>query len=605
MKKISILSIALALCLFLCCACGGSSPAPAPAEPTEAPAEPAPEKEYFPQDNLGYALGMTMPDFSFTTFDGREMSLYASLAEKELVVINLWATWCGPCGMEFPYMEEAYQQYADSVEIFALSCEASDSDEKLAEYVSEMGMSFPVGRDSNNLAAAFNAYSIPTTVLVDRFGTICAVEVGAKTSVQAFAELFEAFTGDDYSGYTAPEPEPALICDVEPSSGEELAAALNPDGGIVFSSIDNDYIWPFLVEQRGESTIAVSSNAGLDSTVSAILADFEAEAGQVLRLDFSLSCEEAGDIMCIYLDDSLIKCFGGEKGPMSYAFTIEKAGSHQLVITYSKDSFGTAGDDILILESLQLLSGSDGNRALESNPIYPIADEISLHPANYDARQVFLDDPMHLLIDEESAPLFSFWIVPGGEADMLLQLTEAEDPERYVFLSDYDSSYATAIRGINRDGYAFLSHVADMNADAYPFTTVYVQDMALSSLFRAAVCFRDVESLEYFLDQLVDEDGNHLVTWSYAEKVGLSDVDYTVFFTDGEGGGVPGVMLQVCDESMCQVFTSDENGRCSFTLPPYPYELHILSLPEGWSAESDSAVAPAEGGMLSFVLSKE
>ena len=105
MKKISILSIALALCLFLCCACGGSSPAPAPAEPTEAPAEPAPEKEYFPQDNLGYALGMTMPDFSFTTFDGREMSLYASLAEKELVVINLWATWCGPCGMEFPYME--------------------------------------------------------------------------------------------------------------------------------------------------------------------------------------------------------------------------------------------------------------------------------------------------------------------------------------------------------------------------------------------------------------------------------------------------------------------------------------------------------------------
>ena len=64
-------------------------------------------------------LGKPLADFTAETIGGGSFTLSEALKEKELVIINLWATWCGPCGMEFPYMEEVYEQYQDRVEIIA------------------------------------------------------------------------------------------------------------------------------------------------------------------------------------------------------------------------------------------------------------------------------------------------------------------------------------------------------------------------------------------------------------------------------------------------------------------------------------------------------
>ena len=57
---------------------------------------------------LAYAKGDQIQDFTFTTYRGEQFSLYEILAEKEAVLINVWATWCGPCRNEFPYLQEAY-----------------------------------------------------------------------------------------------------------------------------------------------------------------------------------------------------------------------------------------------------------------------------------------------------------------------------------------------------------------------------------------------------------------------------------------------------------------------------------------------------------------
>lgn len=610
-----IFALIMALCLLLS-ACGSpaeSAPADTPA-PTAAPESgPAPEKADIPQDNLGYALGKTLPDFSFQTYDGREMSLYAALAEKELVVINIWATWCGPCGMEFPYMEEAYQQYKDSVEIFALSCESSDSDEKLAEYVAEMGMSFPVGRDTNNLAAAFNAYSIPTTVLVDRYGTISTIEVGAKTSTEAFTSLFEQYIGDDYvPGQVNPGEAELPVCDVEPSSEEALAAALNADGGsIVFHNVDSEHIWPFLVTENGPSdaAVAVSSNAGIDSSVAGIVADINAEAGDVLRVDFALSAEEGSDLMCIYLDGALVKSFGGQRNYMSYAFTIEEAGEHQVIISYSKDSYGSGGEDCLRLYGLSQLSGAEGEEALRANPVYIWGESTSLKVTNPGAKEVILHDPQQALISSDAGELFSFWVVSDTEVQLLLSLAEGEDPEKLLFFSDYDGSFATALSGASQDGYGFASAVDSLDTSGYAYTSVYVQDIATPALFRSAICFPDEANLESFLSQLVDSQGNRLVSWAYAdgsEKQTPGDAVYSVSFTDQNGDAVSGVMLQVCNDSTCRVFTSDKHGLCSFALPPYAYEMHILSLPEGYEGDTESiTIAPLNGGELEFKLTKK
>ena len=56
-------------------------------------------------------IGTQMPDFTVTAIDGETYTFSEVLLEKELVLINIFATWCPPCAMEFPAMEEAYQQY--------------------------------------------------------------------------------------------------------------------------------------------------------------------------------------------------------------------------------------------------------------------------------------------------------------------------------------------------------------------------------------------------------------------------------------------------------------------------------------------------------------
>ncbi len=169
----------------------------------------------------GSRLGRRLEDFKFTGFDGESHSLYETLQEKNMVLINIWATWCSPCRMEFPYMEEAYEEYKDQIEIFALSCEPDDTDETLEAFAGELGLTFPMGRDSADLSNTFRANAIPTSIVIDRFGTICFIEAGSQTSADNFRRLFDAFLGDNYT-------ESALLTEIPP----EPAADAQSKGGI-------------------------------------------------------------------------------------------------------------------------------------------------------------------------------------------------------------------------------------------------------------------------------------------------------------------------------------------------------------------------------------
>ena len=64
---------------------------------------------------LVYALGAPMPDFTFTDINGVSHTLSETLKEKEMVLINHWATWCGPCRMLAPVVEEVSAAHADDV----------------------------------------------------------------------------------------------------------------------------------------------------------------------------------------------------------------------------------------------------------------------------------------------------------------------------------------------------------------------------------------------------------------------------------------------------------------------------------------------------------
>ena len=140
--------------------------------------------------------GKTLPDFTVKTLDGEDFTLSESLKSHDLVLINFWATWCGPCCMEFPCLQEAWEQYADRIDVIALSVERTDTDKVLTNFAEENGLTFPVGRDENKLFSAMRGNAIPTTLIVDRDGKVVYVEVGAKMSAREFTDLFDSLLNE-------------------------------------------------------------------------------------------------------------------------------------------------------------------------------------------------------------------------------------------------------------------------------------------------------------------------------------------------------------------------------------------------------------------------
>ena len=140
--------------------------------------------------------GLPFPDLSIQTIDGETFTLSESLKTHDLVLINFWATWCPPCRMEFPFLQEAWEKYADRVDVIAMSIEKTDTLKVLKNFAKENGLTFNIGRDENNLLDKMRGDAIPTTLIVDRDGKVVYVEVGAITSVKDFTDLFDSLLNE-------------------------------------------------------------------------------------------------------------------------------------------------------------------------------------------------------------------------------------------------------------------------------------------------------------------------------------------------------------------------------------------------------------------------
>ena len=159
------------------------------------------------------ALGAPLPDFTAKTIDGSSFTLSDALKEHDMVYINLWATWCPYCKEEFPFLEEAYRLYKDRVAIIALSVEKKDKLDLLAQYARYYGLTIPVGNlTETDLDGKFVLTSVPTSVVVDRFGNVAMVKPGVQRTTAAFIDLFEYFIKDSYTETTVLEGFPTNVC---------------------------------------------------------------------------------------------------------------------------------------------------------------------------------------------------------------------------------------------------------------------------------------------------------------------------------------------------------------------------------------------------------
>jgi peroxiredoxin len=128
----------------------------------------AEERQALPEKpQIGYAA----PTFSLTGSDGKIHDLKTLRGNP--VVLNFWASWCGPCRDEAPSFVKLHEQFGDRLRIIAVNLTATDSVQSAKEFAQNYKFAFPVLFDTDGkVAASYKIRPIPSTIFIDRRGII-------------------------------------------------------------------------------------------------------------------------------------------------------------------------------------------------------------------------------------------------------------------------------------------------------------------------------------------------------------------------------------------------------------------------------------------------
>ncbi|HEX9853125.1 MAG TPA: TlpA disulfide reductase family protein [Woeseiaceae bacterium] len=122
--------------------------------------------------------GQPAPDFALKSATGKNLRL--SEYRGEVVMINFWATWCGPCQQEMPLLEELHTRY-QRVGFRLLGVNIDDDSRRALQMVDDLGVSFPVLFDETKaVSKLYQVEAMPVTVILDRAGTVRYVHHGYK-----------------------------------------------------------------------------------------------------------------------------------------------------------------------------------------------------------------------------------------------------------------------------------------------------------------------------------------------------------------------------------------------------------------------------------------
>lgn len=122
--------------------------------------------------------GQPAPDFALKSATGDNLRL--SEYRGDVVLINFWATWCGPCRQEMPLLDDLYGRY-QRVGFNLLGVNIDDDSRRAMQMVDELGVTFPVLFDAKKeVSKLYRVEAMPVTVLVDRQGKVRHVHYGYK-----------------------------------------------------------------------------------------------------------------------------------------------------------------------------------------------------------------------------------------------------------------------------------------------------------------------------------------------------------------------------------------------------------------------------------------
>ncbi len=581
----------------------------------------------------GYKLGDKVEDFSVTLSDGSTFTLSEALTEKKAVLLNFWASWCSPCKLEMPAMNEAYGKLSDEVAFVCLSTEKSDTNDTIASLRENLSLDvLPMGLDSDSLYEKFDNPDggIPFTVAIDKNGVICFSECGSIPDANKFIALMSTFTADDYQEPQMVYDLPSVKPNVEAPSEEDMRKAIGAEGMTIANVDEADMIWPFVVSSDG--TCVYASNNTVKDSLSAFTVTLEAEAGEGLAFEYAVNDIPSKEMFGVSIDgEAVCEVMAGNKDWTENVVTFDESGEHTVSFIFQRDAI-IDGEMIAAIRNVRKVSAEETEAILSAKDkgIKTLEGETAeIEVLEGEFKDAIIDfgqgDSMEtkILLDGSSVKLririgqnvdFDHAYLTDGSRYIMLNELEHDD-EGYLYTPD-------AI--INEND---LSTMLGKNISVFPSVLKVQESEPLTTLsYQLSEETMDafVEYFNTLISGMAEERGDSgeipTFTWRWADgsekKEAASDqtpstlnpdgtANYTVMVTDKDGRAIEQAMVQVCTTETCQVYFTDGDGVAAFTAAPYAYEVHILKAPDGYEKPSETNLLPKEGGSLIIQLNAQ
>ncbi len=129
-----------------------------------------------------YAKSVPAPDFTLKSKEGKNVRL--SDFRGQVVLLNFWASWCGPCRQEMPILDEIHNQYK-SLGFSVLGVNLDAKTEKAIAYLKDTPVTFPVLFDPKGVTSElYGVSAMPSTVIIDRSGNVRHLHKGYKSGYE-------------------------------------------------------------------------------------------------------------------------------------------------------------------------------------------------------------------------------------------------------------------------------------------------------------------------------------------------------------------------------------------------------------------------------------